>query len=190
MNLILFGPPGAGKGTQADILINKYNIVQISTGDMLREEVKLGTQLGNAAKSIMEKGNLVSDEIIISMIEKRIIKPDCKNGFILDGFPRTLQQAINLDNILDKLNIYIDKVIEISVDEDILLKRITKRALESKIARDDDNSEILKNRIVVYKKDTLPVLKYYKNLNKLYSIDGMQSVERVSKDIQKILTWL
>ena len=190
MNLILFGPPGAGKGTQADILIKKYNIVQISTGDMLREEVKLGTELGKAAKSIMEKGNLVSDEIIISMIEKRIIKPDCKNGFILDGFPRTLQQAIDLDNILNKLNIHIDKVIEINVEESVLLKRITKRALESKTTRDDDNSEILKNRIVVYKKDTLPVLKYYKNLNKLYSINGMQSVERVSKDIQKILTWL
>ena len=188
MNLILFGPPGAGKGTQADFLINKYNIVQISTGDMLREEVKLGTKLGNAAKSIMDKGNLVSDDIIISMIEKRIIKPDCKNGFILDGFPRTLQQAIDLDNILDKLNIHIDKVIEINVEENVLLKRITKRALESKITRGDDNSEILKNRIVVYKKDTLPVLKYYKDLNKLYSIDGMQSVDRVSRDIQKILT--
>ena len=188
MNLILFGPPGAGKGTQADILINKYNVVQISTGDMLREEVKLRTELGKAAKSIMDKGNLVSDEIIISMIEKRIIKPDCKNGFILDGFPRTLKQAIDLDDILDKLNIYIDKVIEINVEEDILLKRITKRALESKITRDDDNSEILKNRIIVYKKETLPVLKYYENLNKLYSIDGMQSVEIVSKDIQKILT--
>ena len=188
MNLILFGPPGAGKGTQADFLINKYNIVQISTGDMLREEVKLGTELGKAAKSIMDEGNLVSDEIIISMIEKRIIKPDCKNGFILDGFPRTLKQAIDLDNILDKLNIHINKVIEINVEENVLLKRITKRALESKITRDDDNSEILKNRIVVYKKDTLPVLKYYKNLNKLYSIDGMQSVDRVSKDIQKILT--
>ena len=190
MNLILFGPPGAGKGTQAEILINNYDIVQISTGDMLREEVKLETDLGKAAKLIMEKGDLVSDEIIISMIEKRIIKPDCKNGFILDGFPRTLKQAIDLDSILNKLDIHIDKVIEINVDEDILLKRISKRALESKISRDDDNSEILKNRIVVYKKDTLPVLKYYKNLNKLYSIDGMQSVERVSKDIQNILTWL
>ena len=136
MNLVLFGPPGAGKGTQAKILINKHNIVQISTGDMLREEVKLGTELGKAAKSIMDKGDLVSDIIILSMIEKRI----------------------------------------------------TKRALESKIKRDDDNSEILKNRIVVYKKDTLPVLEYYKNLNKLYSIDGMQSVERVSRDIQKILS--
>ena len=190
MNLILFGPPGAGKGTQAAFLINKYKIVQISTGDMLREEVKLGTELGKAAKSIMDKGDLVSDAIIISMIEKRIIKPDCKNGFILDGFPRTLKQAIDLNNILNKLDIHIDKVIEINVDEDILLKRITTRALESKISRDDDNSEILKNRIVVYKKDTLPVLEYYKNLNKLYSINGMQNVEDVSKDIQKILTWL
>ena len=190
MNLILFGPPGAGKGTQANFLIHRYNIVQISTGDMLREEVKLGTELGKAAKSIMDKGNLVSDEIIISMIEKRIIKPDCKNGFILDGFPRTLQQAIDLDNILDKLNINIDKVIEINVNEDILLKRIMKRALESKTKREDDNSEILKNRIIVYKKDTLPVLQYYKKSNKLYSIDGMQNVEEVSKDIQKILSWL
>ena len=190
MNLILFGPPGAGKGTQAEILINKYNIVQISTGDMLREEVKLGTELGKAAKSIMDKGNLVSDEIIISMIEKRIIKPDCKNGFILDGFPRTLKQAIDLDNILNKLVIHIDKVIEINVNEDILLKRIVKRASESKTSRDDDNSEILKNRIIVYKKDTLPVLEYYKNFNKLYSVDGMQNVERVSRDIQKILSWL
>ena len=190
MNLILFGPPGAGKGTQANFLIHRYNIVQISTGDMLREEVKLGTELGKAAKSIMDKGNLVSDEIIISMIERRIIKSDCKNGFILDGFPRTLQQAIDLDNILDKLNINIDKVIEINVNEDILLKRIMKRALESKTKREDDNSEILKNRIIVYKKDTLPVLQYYKKSNKLYSIDGMQNVEEVSKDIQKILSWL
>ena len=190
MNLILFGPPGAGKGTQAEILINKYNIVQISTGDMLREEVKLGTELGKTAKSIMDTGDLVSDEIIISMIEKRILKPDCKNGFILDGFPRTLKQAIDLDNILNKLDIHIDKVIEINVNESILLKRIMKRVSESKKTRDDDNSEILKNRIVVYKKDTLPVLEYYKNLNKLYSVDGMQNVEGVSKDIQNILTWL
>ena len=190
MNLILFGPPGAGKGTQAQILINKFNIIQISTGDMLREEVKSKTELGKAAKLIMEKGELISDEIIISIIEKRIIKPDCENGFILDGFPRTIQQAVDLDNILNKLGINIDKVIEINVNEDILLKRIMKRASESKTTRDDDNSEILKNRIVVYKKDTLPVLEYYKSLNKLHSVDGMQNVEGVSKDIQKILSWL
>ena len=190
MNLILFGPPGAGKGTQAKILINRYNIVQISTGDMLREEVKLNTDLGKAAKIIMDKGNLVSDELIMSMIEKRITNPDCKNGFIFDGFPRTLQQAKDLDKILDDLDILINKVIEINVDEDILLKRITNRALESKTIRDDDNSEILKNRILVYKNDTLPVLEYYKKLNKLFTVDGMQNVEGVSKDIQNLLCWL
>ena len=188
MKLILFGPPGAGKGTQAKILIEKLNIVQISTGDMLREEVKSESPLGIAAKSIMDKGDLISDEIIMSMIEKRITHPDCKNGFILDGFPRTLKQAVELDNILDRLNLKIDKVIEIYVNEDLLVKRILKRASESKATRGDDNSDILKNRIIVYKKDTLPVLKYYKNLNKLHSIDGMQSVERVSKDIQNLLT--
>ena len=188
MKLILFGPPGAGKGTQAKIIISKYKIVQISTGDMLREEVKLETDLGNIAKVIMEKGDLVSDEIIISMIEKRIKKPDCIDGFILDGFPRTFKQAVMLDEILDKLKIKIDKVIEINVNEDLLLKRIMKRASESDTSRDDDNSEILKNRIAVYKKDTLPVLEYYKNFNKLHTIDGMQNIEEVSRDISKILS--
>ena len=188
MKLILFGPPGAGKGTQAKIIISKYNIVQISTGDMLREEVKLATDLGKAAKVKMDKGNLVPDDIIMSMIEKRIKKQDCKNGFILDGFPRTFKQAVKLDMILDKLKIKIDKVIEIDVNEDLLLKRITKRAAESETLRGDDNSEILKNRISIYKKDTLPVLKYYKNLNKLYTVDGMQNIENVSEDILKLLS--
>ena len=188
MKLILFGPPGAGKGTQAKIIISKYNIVQISTGEMLREEVKLATDLGKAAEVIMDKGNLVPDDIIMSMIEKRIKKQDCKNGFILDGFPRTFKQAVKFDMILDKLKIKIDKVIEIDVNEDLLLKRITKRAAESETLRGDDNSEILKNRISVYKKDTLPVLKYYKNLDKLYTVDGMQNIENVSEDILELLS--
>ncbi len=189
MKLILFGPPGAGKGTQAKIIIKKYNIVQISTGDMLREEVKLETDLGLAAKVIMDKGDLVSDEIIMSMIEKRIKKPDCNNGFILDGFPRTLKQAVHLDEILDRLKIKIDTVIEINVNEELLLKRIKKRAAESDDLRGDDNSKILNNRISVYKKDTLPVLEYYKNSNKLHTIDGMQNIEQVSRDILKILSY-
>ena len=190
MNLILFGPPGAGKGTQANILIDKFKIAQISTGDMLREEVNSKSELGKAAKSIMEKGDLVSDKIIMSMIEKRIAKTDCKNGFILDGFPRTLKQAENLDKILKTLNLKIDKVIEINVDEKLLLKRIKQRASESKNIRQDDNSEILKNRIIVYKKDTLPVLNYYRDLNKLHSVNGMKNIEEVSKEILKLLTEL
>tara|TARA_B100000963_G_scaffold166862_1_gene144839 strand:- start:330 stop:896 length:567 start_codon:yes stop_codon:yes gene_type:complete len=188
MNLILFGPPGAGKGTQAKFLINKFNIAQISTGDMLRDEVKSNSNLGKVAKSIMDKGDLVSDEIIMSMIKERIKKEDCENGFILDGFPRTLIQAENLDYILKEMDLKINKVIEINVDENLLLRRIINRASESKNTRDDDNSNILKNRISVYKKDTLPVLKYYKDLNKLKTIDGMQSIEKVSDDILKLLT--
>ena len=190
MNLILFGPPGAGKGTQAKFLIDKFNITQISTGDMLREEVNSNSDLGKVAKSIMDKGDLVSDEIIMSIIKERIKKQDCKNGFILDGFPRTLIQAENLDNLLKKMKLKINKVIEINVDEELLLKRIMNRASESKNIRDDDNSNILKNRITVYKKDTLPVLRYYKDLNKLKTVDGMQSIEKVSEDILKLLSWL
>ena len=188
MNLILFGPPGAGKGTQAKLLIERFNIVQISTGDMLREEVKSGSDLGKLAKEIMDKGNLVSDEIIMSMIKKRITKPDCENGFILDGFPRTYNQAVNLDTILNSLNLKIDKVIEINVDENLLLQRILNRASENQSTRDDDNSEILKNRIIVYKNDTMPVLKHYRKLEKLHTIDGMQEIEDVSSDILKLLT--
>ena len=188
MNLILFGPPGAGKGTQAKILVERFNIVQISTGDMLREEVKLGSELGKLAKEIMDKGNLVSDEIIMSMIQKRITKPDCENGFILDGFPRTYNQAVNLDKILNSLNLIIDKVIEINVNEKLLLQRIINRASENQLIRDDDNSEILKNRIIVYNKDTFPVLEYYRKLNKLYTVDGMQKIEEVSKNILKFIS--
>ena len=114
--IILFGPPGAGKGTQAKILIEKHDIIQISTGDMLREEVNSGSSLGKTAKSIMDKGNLISDDIIMSIIEERITKPDCQNGFILDGFPRTLNQAIALDDLLENKEIKIDQIIEIKVD--------------------------------------------------------------------------
>ena len=189
MNFILFGPPGAGKGTQAKMLIDKFNIVQISTGDMLRDEVKSQSELGKSAKSIMDRGDLVSDNIIIAMIKKRIQMSDCNNGFILDGFPRTLNQAIELDGLLEDLKIKIDNVIQIEVDENLLLERINKRALENESIRNDDNSSILKNRIIVYKKDTMPVIDYYKNLKKLNTINGMQSIEKVSRDILNILWW-
>ena len=189
MNFILFGPPGAGKGTQAKMLIDKFDIVQISTGDMLRDEVKSQSDLGKSAKSIMDRGDLVSDNIIIAMIKKRIQMSDCNNGFILDGFPRTLNQAIELDGLLEDLKIKIDNVIQIEVDENLLLERINKRALENESIRNDDNSSILKNRIIVYKKDTMPVIDYYKNLKKLNTINGMQSIEKVSQDILNILWW-
>jgi adenylate kinase len=187
MNIILFGPPGAGKGTQAKFIIDKYNLVQISTGDMLREAVKSGSELGNKVKVIMDKGDLVSDYIIMSIISERVIEEDCKKGFILDGFPRTLNQAKELDKMLDHKNLKIDHVIEILVDEDLLISRIKKRASEDKIARNDDNHEVLKNRIMIYKRDTIPVLKYYKNLNRLRQANGMQSIKSVSNDIQGII---
>ena len=186
MIIILFGPPGAGKGTQAKILIEKHDIIQISTGDMLREEVNSGSSLGKTAKSIMDRGELISDEIIMSIIEARINKPDCKKGFILDGFPRTLNQAIGLDNLLESKKINVDHIIEIKVDEKLLFERIEQRTTEDNNVRNDDNAKVLKNRIVIYKNDTLPVLEYYRNLKRLKTVDGMQSIERVSEDIKKL----
>ena len=185
MNIILFGPPGAGKGTQAKILIKTHDIVQISTGDMLREEVDSGSDLGKTAKSIMDSGGLVSDEIIMSIIEERISKPDCQNGFILDGFPRTLNQAIALDDVLANKNIEIDHIIQIDVDEKLLFERIKQRAEEGDFVRNDDNKDVLIKRIAVYQKDTMPVLEYYRSLKRLKTVDGMQSIENVSSDIKK-----
>ena len=190
MNIILFGPPGAGKGTQANLLINKFKIIQISTGDMLREEVKSGSILGKNAQSIMDQGELVPDNIIMSIIGERIEKVDCKNGFILDGFPRTLNQAIALDKMLNDKNMNIDLIIEIKVNETLLIERINKRASENQNVRNDDNANILKNRIKIYKNDTIPVLEYYRNLKRMNSVDGMQNIERVSLEIDKLIKQL
>ncbi len=187
MNIILFGAPGAGKGTQAKVLIDYLNIIQISTGDMLRDEVKSGSNLGKMAKQIMDKGDLISDEIIMEIIGERIKKPDCKNGFIFDGFPRTLNQAKSLDDLLASKEMKIDNIIEIYVEEDLLLERINKRISENDISRDDDNPEVLKNRIEIYKSDTLPVLNYYKQSNRLNSVNGMQEIDKVSDDIKNII---
>jgi|TARA_B100002051_G_scaffold11767_1_gene9891 adenylate kinase len=183
MKIILFGPPGAGKGTQAKLLIEKYNIVQISTGDMLRDCVAKGNDLGKKVETIMEKGELVSDDIIISLISDRISEEDCSNGFILDGFPRTINQAKSLDAMFEEREISIDHVIEIDVDFDLLLGRIEKRASENEEVRQDDNSNVLSKRLLVYKEQTMPVLTYYKEMNKLKKINGMLNIEDVFNEI-------
>ena len=183
MIIILFGPPGAGKGTQAERLVNKYNLMQLSTGDMLRDAILKGSDLGIKAKAIMDKGELVSDEIIISMIREKI-QGNAGKGFIFDGFPRNLEQAKALDEMLDKLNLYLDLVIEIVVKDDVLINRIEKRAQESQHARSDDKEEVLKNRLNVYHQSTEKIKPYYLDKKKLVKIDGIRSIEQVSNDIE------
>ena len=187
MNVILFGAPGAGKGTQANFLIKEFNLIQISTGDMLRDAVKRKTELGKQVESIMSNGELVSDDIIFSLISERLNNKDKKNGFIFDGFPRNLTQAKKLDEIIDNMNIYLDFVFHIDVEEGILKNRIENRARQEKITRQDDTTTILIERLKVYNRDTKPVLNYYSNQNKLNVIDGMGTIEEVSSNISKII---
>ena len=183
MIIILFGPPGAGKGTQAERLVEKYNLKQLSTGDMLREAINRGSELGKRAKSIMDRGELVSDEIILSMISEKLIDTE-GSGFIFDGFPRNLQQAKALDEILNKLELNLDIVIEIIVKDEVLISRIENRVRESKNARSDDNAEVLKNRLNVYHQSTEMINPYYLEKGKLVKIDGMRGIEEVSSDIE------
>ena len=186
MIIILFGPPGAGKGTQAERLVEKYNLKQLSTGDMLREAINRGSELGKRAKSIMDRGELVSDEIILSMISEKLIDTE-GSGFIFDGFPRNLQQAKALDEILNKLELNLDIVIEIIVKDEVLISRIENRVRESKNARSDDNEEVLKNRLNVYHQNTEMIKPYYLEKGKLVNIDGMRGIEEVSSDIERYL---
>ena len=187
MIIILFGPPGAGKGTQAERLVEKYNLKQLSTGDMLREAINIGSDLGKRAKAIMDRGELVSDDIILSMIRERLENAE-GSGFIFDGFPRNLQQAEALDGILNKLELSLDIVIEIVVNDNVLISRIENRARESKNARSDDNEEVLKNRLNVYHQSTEMIKPYYLEKGKLVNIDGMRGIEEVSSDIERHLS--
>ena len=187
MNIIIFGPPGAGKGTQASFLINEFDLIQISTGDMLREAVKHKTQLGKQVESIMADGDLVPDDIIFSLIIDRLNKKDIKNGFIFDGFPRNLKQAQKLNEIITDMNIRIDFVFHIDVEEEILAGRIENRAKQEKITRKDDTSAVLIERLKVYNRETKPVLKYYSEQNILNVIDGMGTIEEVSSYISMII---
>ena len=187
MNIILFGAPGAGKGTQANFLINEFDLTQISTGDMLRNSVERKTELGKQVESFMASGDLVPDNIIFSLITERLNDIDMKKGFIFDGFPRNLKQAQKLDEIINAININLDFVFHIDVDEKILTSRIENRAKQEKITRKDDTSEVLIERLKVYNRDTKPVLDHYANQNILNVIDGMGTIDEVSSNISTII---
>lgn len=210
MKLVILGPPGAGKGTQAEFIINKYNIPHISTGDIFRENIKNNTDLGKEAKSYMDKGLLVPDEVVIKIVQERISRDDCKDGFLLDGFPRTVTQAVSLDAQLDKLNTKLDKVINIDVDQSILVDRAVGRRIcktcgatyhvkynppkvegvcdkdnTPLIQRDDDVKETVENRIKVYLDQTVPLLDYYVAQELLVNVDGSKDIKKVSEEIVK-----
>jgi adenylate kinase len=190
MNLILLGPPGAGKGTQAEALAKRKGLVQLSTGDMLRAAVKAGSPIGRQAEAVMKSGGLVSDEIVIGIIADRIDEPDCANGFILDGFPRTLKQAAALDALLASRAKDLDAVVELKVDDSVLLSRIEKRASDTLAAggtvRADDNADALKTRLMAYYRETAPLLGYYFAKGKLRSIDGMAPINDVARQLDEV----
>ncbi len=177
-NIVLFGPPGAGKGTQAKKIVEKYGFVHLSTGDMFRNELKNNTPVGQKAKAYMDKGELVPDSIILEMVENFVKNNMNDKGFIFDGFPRTLPQAEGLDKIITKHDTAINGMIEISVDDEEIINRITKRA-ELEGREDDKNVEVIKNRINVYNREKDSVKEYYQKQNKYYKIDGIGTIDEI-----------
>ncbi|WP_050402257.1 adenylate kinase [Bradyrhizobium embrapense] len=194
MRLILLGPPGSGKGTQAQRLVHRHGIVQLSTGEMLRAAVAAGTPVGLQAKEIMANGGLVPDEVVVGIIADRIEEPDAKKGFILDGFPRTVPQAEALDELLRKKHLKLDAVVELRVNESALLARVEKRAEETRArgeeVRLDDTPEVLTKRLAQYRSLTEPLIHYYSERRKLLTVDGMMTIEHVTREINRILTAL
>ena len=191
MRLILLGPPGAGKGTQAQRIVEKHGVPQLSTGDMLRAAVKNGTEVGKRAKAVMDAGELVSDAIVNAIVAERIDQPDCANGFILDGYPRTLPQADAVEAMLSQRGLKLDAVIELVVDDKALVGRIVKRAKDAEAAgqpvRKDDNPEVFEERLREYYKKTAPLIGYYYAKGRLKSVDGMADIDAVTDQIEGIL---
>ncbi|AAM04521.1 TPA: adenylate kinase [Methanosarcina acetivorans] len=211
MNIILFGPPGAGKGTQAKKLVDFYGIPQISTGDILRANVREGTELGLAAKAYMDKGELVPDQVLIGIIKNRLNEADCEKGFILDGYPRTVPQADALEAILDEIEKPIDVVLNLEVPDEVLVGRISGRLMckcgasyhiisnppkkdnvcdicgGEVFQRADDTAEAVQNRLDVYKKQTQPLINYYKEKGILVTLDGTKEIDVVFEDLKAIL---
>lgn len=212
MQLLLMGPPGAGKGTQAVKLVEKFKIPQISTGDMFRAAVKAGTELGKKAKACMESGKLVPDEVTIGIVRERLSQDDCKDGFILDGFPRNVEQAKALEKILDELNLKLTKVLNIHVPAADLIERAVGRRVckkcgatyhvkfnppkvenvcdncgENLYQRADDNEETMKNRLSVYEESTRPLIDYYEKVGLYTEIDGRQPIDKVTEELENVL---
>ena len=191
MRLILLGPPGSGKGTQAQRLVHKHGIIQLSTGEMLRAAVAAQTPVGIQAQSVMAGGGLVPDEIVVGIISDRIDQPDAAKGFILDGFPRTVPQAEALDELLKKKHIKLDAVVELRVNESALLQRVETRVAEMRArgeeVRIDDTPEVLTKRLASYRSQTEPLIHYYSERRKLLTVDGMMTIEHVTREVNRIL---
>tara|TARA_A100001035_G_scaffold89380_1_gene69665 strand:- start:1991 stop:2563 length:573 start_codon:yes stop_codon:yes gene_type:complete len=186
LNLVLFGPPGAGKGTQSNILIKKYNLIHLSTGDILRSEISAGTKLGIEAKKLMDTGNLVPDEVVIGMISSKLDDNSNANGFIFDGFPRTTAQAKALDILLKDKETSITAMLSLKVEDNELINRLLNRGKDSGRA-DDQNESIITNRISEYNKKTAPLKKYYSSQNKLNEVEGSGSIEEIAEKLSKII---
>jgi adenylate kinase len=190
VNLVLFGPPGAGKGTQSKIITEKRGLPQLSTGDMLRAAIEAGTPLGLACKALMARGELVPDETVVGIIAERYDQPDCANGAVFDGFPRTIPQAEALDEMLAQRGRKIDLVLELKVDDAVLLSRVEARIKAGGVLRSDDTPETLAYRLGVYYKNTAPLLGYYQDQGKLQTVNGMAPVDEVTAQIARILDGL
>ena len=187
MNVILLGAPGSGKGTQSIILNKKFGFLQLSTGEMIRQNIEDKTQLGLMVQSIVNKGGFVNDEIILNMVSNRILMKDCKSGFILDGFPRNVKQAKSFDQILKERKIKINFVIELKVNKESLFERIKNRAFEANEAREDDKDDVLENRLKIYEEQTEPLVPYYKDLGLHCEVNGMKKVDEIAEDIENII---